>query len=84
LGLAGSLILYFRNGDWPKFPLLQFVAAVWWSALIIPVLASGRASVGSVSFTRAEEPREYWVLFAGGVLFLILMWVTILLKVGVR
>jgi hypothetical protein len=40
--------------------------------------------VGSVSFSRAEEPREYWLLFASGLLFLTLIWVPIVLKVIVR
>lgn len=53
---------------------------MWLSTLMIRALASGRASAGSVSFSRAEEPREYWILLAAALLFLAFIWVPLLMR----
>lgn len=33
---------------------------------VVQLLRTGRATVGTVEFERGEEPREYWLVFAGG------------------
>jgi hypothetical protein len=81
LAIMASLVWHWRYGELPSIPFLQIVLAVWLSTLIIRALVRGRASVGSVSFSRTEEPREYWILFAAALLFLAFFWGPLLVRV---
>jgi hypothetical protein len=79
LALTVSLVWHWQYGELPEVPLVQICIASWFSVLIIRALARGRVSVGSVSFARAEEPREFWLLAIGGLLFVTLLWSPLLL-----
>ena len=42
--------------------LLLIPRSAFW---LVQLLRTGRAAVGTVEFQRGEEPREYWLVFAG-------------------
>ncbi len=68
------------TGEFPEIPLIQIVVAVWFSILFGRQIAKGRMSVGTVSFAREEEPREFWLILIAGLLALGAVWWTLLDK----
>lgn len=64
--------VFMTTGSLPRTPLIMLGFLLGMAAVWLRDLQRGVATIGAVTFARAEEPREFWLLLSLKIGFLLL------------